>query len=70
MIFFEGLKQQLGFILKVLIVSTVLSYLIKYGGLNSSISAARSYVLSIVVLPSLFMAIALMTRYLLVAKKL
>ena len=68
--FFQGLKQQLGFILEVLIVSTVLSYLIKYGGPYLSISDTPNSALIIVVLPTLVMAIALLARYLLAANKL
>ena len=68
--FFQGLKQQLGFILEVLVVSTVLSYLIKYGGPHLSISDTLNNALIIVVLPTLVMAIALLARYLLAANKL
>ena len=68
--FFQGLKQQLGFILEVLIVSTVLSYLIKYGGPHLYISDTPNSAPIIVVLPTLVMAIALLARYLLAANKL
>ncbi len=68
--FFQGLKQQLGFIVELFIISTALSYLIKYGGPYLSISATWNNALIIVVLPTLVMAIALMARYWLSAKKL
>ncbi len=65
---FQGLKQ-VGFILELLIISTVLSYLIKYGGQNISISAKSSNALLIVIVPAGFMAIALVSRYALASKQ-
>jgi hypothetical protein len=60
--FLQGLKQ-IELIWEVLILSTVLSYLIKYGGPYLTISATSNNALLIVVLPALVMAIALFTRY-------
>ncbi len=60
--FLQGLKQ-IELIWEVLILSTVLSYLIKYGGPYLTISATLNNALLIVVLPALVMAIALFTRY-------
>lgn len=65
---FRGLKQ-VGFIFELLIISTVLSYLIKYGGKNISMSAASSNALIIVIVPALVMAIALVCRYALISKQ-
>lgn len=61
----RGLKQ-FGFILELLTISAVLSYLIKYGGSYLSISATSSNALVIVIVPALVMAIALGVRYALV----
>ena len=65
---FRGVKQ-VGFIFELLIISAVLSYLIKYGGQNISISATSSNALIIVIVPVLFMAIALVCRYALLSKQ-
>lgn len=65
---FKSLNQ-LVFVLELLIVSVVFSYLIKYGGRYLSISATSSNVLIIVVVPAIVMAIALLTRYTLASKQ-
>ena len=65
---FRGVKQ-VGFIFELLIISAVLSYLIKYGGQNISISATSSNALLIVIVPALVMAIALVCRYALLSKQ-
>ena len=65
---FKSLNQ-LVFVLELLIVSVVLSYLIKYGGRYLYISATSSKVLLIVIVPALVMAIALLSRYLLATKQ-
>lgn len=56
-------SKQIGFVVEVLIISTVLSYVIKYGGPYLSISATSLNALIIVILPALVMAIALSIRY-------
>lgn len=61
---FDGLKQT-GFILEVLVISAGLSILIKYGGPTLSISPTSTNALLIVFVPTVVMAIALGTRYLL-----
>lgn len=64
---FNSLKQ-LVFVLELLIVSVLLSYLIKYSGRYLFISATSSNVLLIVLVPAIVMAIALLSRYLLASK--
>jgi len=59
---FERLKNQSGFILEVLLISTVLSFLIKYGGSTLSIAVTPTIALAIVFMPTLVMAIALFWR--------
>jgi hypothetical protein len=59
---FERLKNQSGFILEVLLLSTVLSFLIKYGGSTLSTSVTPTIVLAIVFMPTLVMVIALFWR--------
>ena len=54
--------QQAGFILKVLVISTGLSILIKYGGPTLSISTTPTSVLMVVFVPTLIMASALLWR--------
>lgn len=61
---FEGWKQQLWFITELIIISTVLSYLIKYGGAYLPVSGTSGQALFIVFLPTAIMAIALYLRYL------
>ena len=65
---FKSLKQ-LVFVLELLIVSVLLSYLVKYGGRYLFISATSSNVLLIVLIPAIVMAIALLSRYLLATKQ-
>lgn len=55
--------KQIGFVVEVLIISTLLSYAIKYGGPYLSISATSLNALIIVILPTVVMAIALSIRY-------
>ncbi len=55
--------KQIGFVVEVLLISTVLSYIIKYGGPYLSISATWLNALIIVILPTVVMAIALSLRY-------
>ncbi len=64
----QGLKQ-FGFISEVLVISTMLSYLIKYGGPYLSISATSLNALLIVVMPTIVMAIALLARYTLACRR-
>ena len=64
----QGLKQ-FGFILELLIISTVLSYLIKYGGQYLSIFVTPQKALLVVLIPSVVMAIALLLRYTLASKQ-
>jgi len=59
---FERLKNQSGFILEVLLLSAVLSFLIKYGSPTLSIPATPAIVLEIVFMPTLVMAIVLFWR--------
>jgi len=54
--------KQARFILKVLIISTGLSALIKYGGPTAAIVATPTNVLAIVFVPALIVAIALLWR--------
>ena len=61
---FEGWKQQLGFIAELMIISAVVSYLIKYGGAYLPLTGTPSQALFIVLLPTVVMAIALYLRYL------
>ncbi|AFZ12140.1 hypothetical protein Cri9333_1240 [Crinalium epipsammum PCC 9333] len=56
------MSDQIWFILKVLIVSAVLSTLIKYGGSSLSLASTPTLVLIVVFLPSLIVAIALWWR--------
>ena len=64
----QGLKQ-FGFIFELLIISTALSYLIKYGGQYLSIFVIPQNALLIVLMPSIVMAIALLLRYTLASKQ-
>jgi len=61
---FKGWKPQLWFIAELIIISVVLSYLIKYGGAYLPLSGTSSQALFIVLLPTVVMAIALSLRYL------
>ncbi len=64
----QGLKQ-FGFIFELLIISTVLSYLIKYGGQYLSIFVIPQNALLIVLMPSVVMAITLLFRYTIASKQ-
>lgn len=64
----QGLKQ-FGFIFELLIISTALSYLIKYGGQYLSIFVIPQNALLIVLIPSIVMAIALLLRYTIASKQ-
>jgi hypothetical protein len=64
----QGLKQ-FGFIFELLIISTALSYLIKYGGQYLSIFVIPQNALLIVLMPSVVMAIALLLRYAIASKQ-
>lgn len=64
----QGLKQ-FGFIFELLIISTGLSYLIKYGGQYLSIFVTPQKALLIVLIPSVVMAIALLLRYAIASKQ-
>ena len=64
----QGLKQ-FGFIFELLIISTALSYLIKYGGQYLSIFVIPQNALLIVLMPSIVMAIALLLRYTIASKQ-
>lgn len=57
------MENKTGFVLKVFIISTVLSALIKYGGPYLSIPAKSELALIIVLLPTILLAIALWWRY-------
>lgn len=54
--------EQAGFIFKVLFISAALSILIKYAGPTLSIPATPTTVLTLVFVPTLLMAIALLWR--------
>ena len=64
----QGLKQ-FGFIFELLIISTVLSYLIKYGGHYLSMFVTPQKALLIVLMPSVVMAITLLFRYTIASKQ-
>lgn len=55
--------KQFGFIFELLIISTVLSYIIKYGGSYLSIFVTPQNALLVVLMPTVVMAIALLVRY-------
>lgn len=56
------MNSEIGFIVKVLILSTVLSVLIKYGGQMAAIAPTQVNVLLGVFLPTIVMAILLRWR--------
>ena len=64
----QGLKQ-FGFIFELLIISTALSYLIKYGGQYLSMFVTPQKALLIVLMPSVVMAITLLFRYTIASKQ-
>ncbi|MUL37173.1 hypothetical protein [Gloeocapsopsis dulcis] len=55
--------DQTGFVFKVLLLSTVISVLIKYGGSYLPLSPTSTPALIVVLLPSIVMAIALFQRF-------
>ncbi|BAZ66474.1 MAG: hypothetical protein KME28_21825 [Pelatocladus maniniholoensis HA4357-MV3] len=57
------MKNQLGFVLKVFLLSAVISLLIKYAGPFLFIPATSINALIIVLLPTVIMAIALLWRF-------
>jgi hypothetical protein len=57
------MKIQTGFIIKILLLSTGLSYLIKYGGQQIIIQPTNSLALIIVLLPSVIMGLVLGRQY-------
>lgn len=57
------MKNNLGLVVKLLVLSGLLSVLIKYLGPNLSISATDTNALIIVLLPTIIMAIALFWRF-------
>lgn len=61
---FKEWKQQFVFVVELIIISAILSYLIKYGGVYLPVSGTSSQALFIVLLPTVVMAIALYLRYL------
>lgn len=64
----QGLKQ-FGLIAEVIIISTVLSYLIKYGGPYLQIAGTSQNAVIAVLLPTVVMAIALFWRYKLASQR-
>lgn len=57
------MNTQIGFIVKVVLLSTALSFLIKYGGLLLPIAPNPIYALTAISLPFLMVAIALAWRF-------
>ncbi|AHJ29396.1 hypothetical protein PN465_02615 [Nodularia spumigena CS-584] len=57
------MKNNLGFVVKLLVISSLLSVLIKYAGPNVSIMATDANALIIVLLPTVMIAIALFWRF-------
>jgi len=57
------MENKTGFILKIFILSSVLSGMIKYGAPYLKIPAESNIVLIIVLLPTILLAIALWWRY-------
>ncbi|MCC5641686.1 hypothetical protein LC607_01660 [Nostoc sp. CHAB 5824] len=57
------MENQLGFVLKLLLLSALLSVLIKYAGPSLSIPGTATNALIIVLLPIVIMAIALLWRF-------
>jgi hypothetical protein len=56
------MENQLGFIVKLLLLSALLSGLIKYAGPNLGIPTSSTIALIIVLLPTVIMAIILLLR--------
>jgi len=57
------MENQMGFILKLLLLSALLSLLIKYAAPSLTIPATASNALIIVLLPPVILAIALLWRF-------
>lgn len=57
------MENQLGFVLKLLLLSALLSVLIKYAGPSLSVPATATNALIIIFLPVVIMAIALLWRF-------
>lgn len=57
------MENQIGFLLKVLVISAVISVLIKYGGPVLNINGTSLVVLIAVLLPTIVLAIALWWRF-------
>ncbi|MEA5618719.1 hypothetical protein VB711_12850 [Cronbergia sp. UHCC 0137] len=57
------MENQLGFLLKLLLISALLSSLIKYAGPSLLISATTTNALIMVLLPTVILAIALLSRF-------
>ncbi|MEH1971509.1 MULTISPECIES: hypothetical protein [unclassified Nostoc] len=57
------MENQLGFVLKLLLLSALLSLLIKYVGPSLSIPATATNALIIILLPIVIIAIALLWRF-------
>lgn len=57
------MNTQIGFIVKVVLLSTALSFLIKYGGIFLSIAPKPIYALTAIFLPFLVVAVALGWRF-------
>ncbi|MEH2117073.1 hypothetical protein [Nostoc sp.] len=57
------MENQLGFVLKLLLLSALLSVLIKYAGPSLSILPTATNALIIIFLPIVIMAIALLWRF-------
>jgi hypothetical protein len=57
------MENQLGFVLKVFLLSAVISVLIKYAGPYLPIAPTGKNALIIVLLPTIWMAIALLWRF-------
>lgn len=58
-----SMENQMGFILKLLLLSALLSLLIKYAAPSLTIPATASNALIIVLLPPVILAIALLWRF-------
>jgi hypothetical protein len=57
------MNSQIGFVVKVVLLSTALSFLIKYGGIFLPIAPKPIYALAAISLPFLLLAIALGWRF-------
>ncbi|BAZ50263.1 hypothetical protein NIES4103_28790 [Nostoc sp. NIES-4103] len=57
------MENQLGFVMKLLVLSAVLSLLIKYIGPSFLIPATATNALLIILMPNVIMAIALLWRF-------